>query len=212
MEPGAQIVGLAVSSEYLMVMNGAMISGAVAGNAALVGSDGSTGQLFSAGSSGGGGSGSGGGVPPGTLVMHAADVRNPANVPVGWLPCDGRVLAKAGYPTLWSVIGDAFTDRAVVTDEGKFSVPDLRGKYPYGVAAQGVSSLNGVNGVGTIGAMWSNVLQYDKFPDHHHTIEKKIGSGTLNYATVREVSGTSTADPPFRMAPPSLVVGYLIKT
>ena len=205
-------MGLAVSSEYLMVMNGAMISGAVAGNAALVGSDGSTGQLFSAGSSGGGGSGSGGGVPPGTLVMHAADVRNPANVPVGWLPCDGRVLAKAGYPTLWSVIGDAFTDRAVVTDEGKFSVPDLRGKYPYGVAAQGVSSLNGVNGVGTIGTSWSNVLQYDKFPEHRHDVASTWGTGPNSATRVTAVTGTSSSEPPFRMAPPSLVVGYLIKT
>lgn len=71
--------------------------------------------------------------------MHSADVRNPANVPIGWLPCDGRKLLKVAYPTLWSVIGDTYTNRS---DAGvlptEFQVPDMTGRYAAGVAAVGV--------------------------------------------------------------------------
>lgn len=78
-------------------------------------------------------------MPPGTIVMHSADVRNPENVPIGWLPCDGRKLLKVAYPTLWAVIGDTYTDRtdtSVLPTE--FKVPDMRGRYPAGVQARGV--------------------------------------------------------------------------
>lgn len=127
-------IGRAVSPEYLSVLQSSVNAETFGGSTGLVGDDGNV-QVQSSGGSGGS---SGASVPSGTIVMHSADVRDPANIPIGWLPCDGRVLSKAGYPTLWSVIGDTYTNRSDhAVASSAFRIPDLRGRYAAGVMDKG---------------------------------------------------------------------------
>ena len=63
-------------------------------------------------------------VPVGTVVAFAG-----ANVPQGWLVCDGRLVNKAEYPRLYAAIGDLYGG----TSEGKFKLPDYRGMFLRGV-------------------------------------------------------------------------------
>ena len=48
------------------------------------------------------------GVPAGTVVPFAGD---PANLPLGWLPCDGRTVTREEYPNLFIAIGEAWGRR-----------------------------------------------------------------------------------------------------
>ena len=46
--------------------------------------------------------------------------------PVGWIPCDGRLLSIAEYETLFVLIGTTYGGDGQST----FAVPDLRGRIP----------------------------------------------------------------------------------
>jgi microcystin-dependent protein len=48
----------------------------------------------------------------------------------GWLPCDGRSLSMDAFPELWETIGTVW---GVQPDQGKFNLPDLRGRFLVGV-------------------------------------------------------------------------------
>lgn len=49
--------------------------------------------------------------------------------PPGWMKCEGQVLRKTEYPTLFSVIGNHFTTQEAQTSNSlEFSIPDLRGR------------------------------------------------------------------------------------
>ena len=47
----------------------------------------------------------------------------PAAVPAGWLVCDGRLVARAAYPTLFTAIGATYGAGDGATS---FALPDLR--------------------------------------------------------------------------------------
>lgn len=46
--------------------------------------------------------------------------------PVGWLPCDGRLLSISEYDTLYALIGTTYGGDGVNT----FALPDLQGRAP----------------------------------------------------------------------------------
>lgn len=67
------------------------------------------------------------GVPPGTIVPFAGPT---ANIPAGWLYCDGSSYATTGmYGKLYSAIAFSWGN-----DNGKFRVPDLRGYFLRGTS------------------------------------------------------------------------------
>ena len=78
-------------------------------------------------------------IPPGTIVPFAGPV---ANIPAGWLLCDGRAVDKDAdsgkYGVLHSAIGAAWGDGStgVGASPGvtEFNLPDLRGMFLRGVA------------------------------------------------------------------------------
>lgn len=162
----------------MLVQQSGLAAGLASGQTGqLVGQDGSVGV-----NGGGGAAGiSGGGVPAGTMVMHSADVRKPANVPIGWLPCDGRKLLKVAYPTLWSVIGDTYTNRTDVSVlPSEFNVPDMRGRYPAGVQPPGVQ-VDGLD-FDQLGHKLAGRLQMTEVPYHDHYVNfGKILVGGRNY-------------------------------
>lgn len=68
------------------------------------------------------------GVPTGTIMWSAAP-----DVPVGWLLCDGREVAKADYPVLAEFLGDTFGS----TDSISFGLPNLVGRFIRSVGEAG---------------------------------------------------------------------------
>lgn len=48
--------------------------------------------------------------------------------PVGWMPCDGRLLPISSYTALFALIGTFYGGDGVTT----FGLPDLRGRVPVG--------------------------------------------------------------------------------
>ena len=77
--------------------------------------------------------------PVGTIMPwggQSSQGNNPANIPTGWIVCDGRTFEAADYPLLASIIGNTYgpTDTSIVGnfpdfDEGDvFRVPNLNGR------------------------------------------------------------------------------------
>lgn len=42
-------------------------------------------------------------IPPGTIQPYLG-----SSMPLGWLPCDGRVLSPKDYPALWEAMGTPY--------------------------------------------------------------------------------------------------------
>ncbi len=106
---------------------------------------------------------------PGEVKMWAG---TDANVPTGYLPCNGAAVSRTTYAGLFSVIGTAYGEGDGATT---FNVPDLRQRFPLGKADSGTGSALG----GTGGAI-----------DHTHTGP----SHTHTYAEV--IAHTHSVDPP----------------
>lgn len=79
--------------------------------------------------------------------------------PVGWLPCDGRVLNIKEYDKLFELIGPIFGGDM---NQGTFAVPDLRGRVIVGNYAGLPISTKG--GAPTV------ALTEKELPSHNHTI------------------------------------------
>jgi microcystin-dependent protein len=131
------------------------------------------------------------GFPVGAIVPYGG-----TTAPDGWLLCDGTAISRATYATLYDVIGTAY---GVGNGTTTFNVPDLRQRFPMGLATSGTGSTLGSTG-GTI--------------DHTHTattgtpsattvVQSGAGSTVASSAHTHSVT-TSTGNPPFQ------VVNYLI--
>ena len=62
---------------------------------------------------------------PGTINQWGGTV---ANIPTGWLFCDGSTVNKADYPALWGVIADIYGASTAAT----FVLPDFRNRFLIG--------------------------------------------------------------------------------
>jgi hypothetical protein len=132
-------------------------------------------------------------VPSGAMVMWGA-----AAAPTGWLLCNGASVLRGDYPALFTAIGIVYGS----VDGTHFTLPDLRQRFPLGLAAAGTGSVLGGTG-GAIG--------------HTHT------SGSQSLASISDVTlgGTSarlrSPDPHTHPAgsandPPFQTVTFIIKT
>ena len=63
------------------------------------------------------------GTPPGSILMFPAS----ADIP-GYLKCNGQVVSKKDYPTLYAIIGDAFKKPGETIAPTQFQLPDLGSK------------------------------------------------------------------------------------
>lgn len=120
--------------------------------------------------------------PPGTIVAYGG-----ANVPPGWLLCDGTPYSAASYPKLFAAIqtawGAGYVGEAKV---GDFNVPDLRGVFLRGVngarsgsfadadALQRTISNLGGNSQNTVGSM-----QASQVGEHTHGGDTATANGNL---------------------------------
>lgn len=62
------------------------------------------------------------GAPIGSITAFAGPL---ANIPTGWLECDGRSFSTTAYPALYAAIGNTWG----AADGTQFNIPDLRGYF-----------------------------------------------------------------------------------
>ncbi len=77
-------------------------------------------------------------IPPGAIAMYGA-----AAAPSGYLLCDGDEISRASYAGLFAVIG---TNYGIGDGSTTFDLPDLRQRFPLGLAASGTGSTLGDTG------------------------------------------------------------------
>ena len=127
--------------------------------------------------------------------------------PMGWIPCDGRLLAIAQYDVLFALIGTIYGGDGVTT----FAVPDLRGRIP---VHQGQGPGLSTYVLGQKAGTETVTLTMNQIPSHTHqmvatTAAANTGTpgsavlpGTVSNQTmyVTDTSGGT----PFTMAPQSM--------
>jgi len=67
------------------------------------------------------------GIPIGTILPYAG-----ANVPYGYLLCDGSEVERAKFSDLYDVIGTIYNGSATLQGVDTFRLPDLRGRFALG--------------------------------------------------------------------------------
>jgi microcystin-dependent protein len=77
-------------------------------------------------------------VPTGGIVLYGA-----SSAPTGFLLCDGSIVARATYADLFSIIGTTY---GAGNGSTTFGLPDLRGRFPLGLAASGTGAVLGETG------------------------------------------------------------------
>ncbi|MBW7476072.1 tail fiber protein [Paenibacillus oenotherae] len=146
--------------------------------------------------------------------------------PVGWLPCDGRILSISQYEVLYVLLGTTYGGDGNTT----FALPDLRGRIPFSMGR----STTGTNYVlGQRAGVESVTLTSQQMPAHTHLAAASDITGTIaspsnNYwgGSTEEQYSTETADgrmdvrsltptggnQPHDNMMPSLVISFIIAT
>jgi microcystin-dependent protein len=128
--------------------------------------------------------------PAGTVVDYAGSAP-----PTGWLVCDGSVVSRATYPTLFANIGTTF---GAGDGSTTFGIPDCRGKVIAGKHSSGTfQTLGGTGGEETHalsnsempshshgGATQGNTATTDAQGSHQHSIPNRaVANGSTGYAS-----------------------------
>jgi len=106
--------------------------------------------------------------------------------PLGWFPCDGRLLDISQYEALYALLGTTYGGNG----QTNFGLPNLNGRVPVGVG-QGKGLSNYIQGQ-TLGTE-SVTLTGSNTPPHSHAIAFSAEPATLT-------SPKSTATPPVQLA------------
>jgi microcystin-dependent protein len=77
-------------------------------------------------------------VETGFIVMSGG-----ATAPPGWLLCDGSAVSRTTYASLFAEIGTTF---GVGNGSTTFNLPEMRQRFPMGVAASGTGNVLGATG------------------------------------------------------------------
>lgn len=136
--------------------------------------------------------------PAGTIIMFGG---SSANVPSGWLICDGSSYIKTAYPALSNAIGVSWGGTS-----STFNVPDMRGRFVRGYddgqgrdpdAATRTASNAGGNTGDAVGS-----LQPDAFQGHWHRVDffdsfgTPLGIRPLTGPTDREIGPNAAVNQP----------------
>lgn len=122
-------------------------------------------------------------LPVGTLVPWAG---TDMNVPDGYLLADGTEYSDSLYPDLFMVVGTMYCDPSCAM--GMFSVPDMRGRVPVGMAASGTF----MGAVGTKVGTETHTLTTAQIPAHTHSGTTGIQSANHVHQTI--VQGFASSD------------------
>jgi microcystin-dependent protein len=152
--------------------------------------------------------------PSGAILQFAG-----SSAPSNWLLCDGALVSRTTYATLFGVIG---TNYGAGDGSSTFKLPDLRGRVPIG-AGQGSSLTNRV--IAATGGAETHTLTVSQMPSHSHAIPlydySDGGQANLTTAGTDDVTDfrSNSQDPvdntggnqPHNNMQPFLVVNHIIK-
>ena len=96
-------------------------------------------------------------VPPGCIMPYAV-----SSAPGGWLLCDGSVVSRTTYATLFSLIGSTYGNGDGVNT---FNLPNMNGKMVVGFNSSDVN----FDSLGEIGGSKTATLTTNELPAHTHT-------------------------------------------
>jgi len=102
--------------------------------------------------------GGGGALPTGLISAFGGDTP-----PTGFLMCDGSLISRATYATLFSVIG---TNYGVGDGSTTFGLPDLIRRFPLGAGTTADAARAGTSTLGQVGG---NINHVHTGPSHTHT-------------------------------------------
>lgn len=108
-----------------------------------------------------------------------------SSIPVGWIPCDGRVMPVNGYKELYSAIGNVYGG----IPESTFAVPNMAGRTVVGAGQQpGLSEYV----VGAVGGTVEETIDLNTLADHDHSVVAKV-AGLANVGTYSNLANISIA-------------------
>ncbi len=158
-------------------------------------------------------------VPTAAVIPFAG-----SSAPSGWLLCDGSSQLRATYAALFTAIGTTYGS----ADGTHFTLPDLRGRGPFGRDDMGGSAANritnggsGITGtaLGSSGGEQNHTLITSEMPAHVHSqaggpisLGGSGGGSTINGSPGNADTGSTGGDGAHQNMPPALILNYIIKT
>lgn len=146
-------------------------------------------------------------LPVGSIIPYGSNT-----APTGFLLCDGSEVSKETYPDLYAVIGDSF---GTATD-GKFKLPDLRGKFVQGangdlatVKEAGLPNIAGqfYQDVNTRGRV-SGAFSYTGSGYQNLANDTPTNSGVVYFDASKSNAIYGSSD---TVQPPAVCLSYIIK-
>lgn len=129
----------------------------------------------------------------------------PGVVPAGWLFCDGAIVSRATYPTLFLAIGTIF---GAGDGSTTFQLPDLRGEFLRGWDIG--------RGVDPDSPRQSGTFQADALKAHTHggvpSLQADVDRGDQSSNFSIDVNGVTASTGGTETRPRNVAVQYLIKT
>ncbi|MCF0184093.1 MAG: tail fiber protein [Bacteroidaceae bacterium] len=164
------------------------------------------------------------GEPYGIVKMWAGTA-----VPAGYALCDGSAIGKEDNPRLFEAIGTTFNlgydyngTRYSAPEDGKFRLPDLRGRFIVGRNDNDTEYQES----GKVGGEKKHALTVEEMPAHVHpykdnridvqdyeAYQKKLSPGNYSYDNVEDDKTTSATggNTAHENRPPYYVLAYIIK-
>jgi microcystin-dependent protein len=102
-------------------------------------------------------------IPAGMIRMYGG-----TNIPVGWLACDGSLVSRTTYATLFAAVGVVWGNGDGVNT---FALPDLRGRSPLGYVSSAGSGLTGRT-FGSVGGEEAHQLSTAELAAHAHGVNQ----------------------------------------
>jgi len=106
--------------------------------------------------------------------------------PIGWVPCDGRLLSVSDYQVLFTLIGTTYGGNGVST----FGVPDLRGRVPVGQGKLTGGALPYT--LGEKNGVEAPTITTAQMPTHTHAIATGSSAGSVSISNQPGTSSTAS--------------------
>ena len=116
--------------------------------------------------------GSGTLMPVGSMLMWTS-----ADLPSGWLRCDGGAVSRVTYSQLFAAIGTTYGSGDGSTT---FNLPNLKGRFPLGKNG----SDSDFNELGETGGEKAHALSQSELASHTHSINHDHGSVTSDTSSI----------------------------